>query len=142
MLYSDQKLLGLKRKAKSNEEWQGTTKNRLTLMRIWNIGRGALTKAGETSEERQRSLVPFRSMQRPRARRTERFAAVAELNVVEESREEEDEKERGENEKRQFDPIYKVKVNRWARKTRRPKHGYPAARAPRFSGRPLKIRIC
>ena len=41
-----------------------------------------------------------------------------------------------------FDPIVKEKVNKWARKTGRPKNGYPAARAPRFSGRPLKIRIC
>ena len=61
--------------------------------------------------------------------------------LVDESREEEDEKERGENEKRLFDPIYKVKVNRWARKTRRPKHGYLAAWAPRFSGELLKIKI-
>ena len=41
-----------------------------------------------------------------------------------------------------FDPIYKEKGNRWARKTRRPKNDYPAARTPQFSGWLLKIRIC
>ena len=45
--------------------------------------------------ERRCSLVPFRLMQRPRARRTVSFAAAAELEVADESREEEDEKERG-----------------------------------------------
>ena len=64
------------------------------------------------------------------------------LEVAGESREEEeDEKARGESEWRLFDPIYKEKGNRWARKMRRPKNDYPAARAPRLSGWLLKIRI-
>ena len=60
---------------------------------------------------------------------------------VTESRERKRTKETGENEKRQFDPIYKEKADKWAQKTRRPKHGYPAVRAPRFSGQVLKIKI-
>ena len=43
--------------------------------------------------------------------------------------------EKGENEERPFVPIYKEKADKWARKTRRPKHGYPATQAPRFSER-------
>ena len=58
-----------------------------------------------------------------------------------ESRERRKMMEMGENEKRSVVTIYKEKANKWARKTRRPKHGYPAAQAPRFSGRLLKIRI-
>ena len=37
------------------------------------------------------------------------------------------------------------KANKWAQKTRRPERGYPAARAPRFSGKLLKqrsVEIC
>ena len=47
-------------------------------------------------------------------------------------------KERGENENRPFVTIYKEKTNKWARKMRRPKHGYPVVRAPQFSGRLLR----
>ena len=43
--------------------------------------------------------------------------------------------EKGENEERLVMPIYKDKTDKWAQKTRRPKHDYPATQAPRFSGR-------
>ena len=56
-------------------------------------------------------------------------------------REVEDDKEKGEM-KRLSDPIYKERGNRRARKMRRPKNDYLAARTPRFSGWLLKIRIC
>ena len=57
--------------------------------------------------------------------------AAARFEAAEVSREEEKTRRQGgKNERRVFDPIYKEKGNRWARKTRRPKNDYPAARTP------------
>ena len=55
---------------------------------------------------------------------------------------EEEDAGKGENEERPVVPIYKGKTDKWARKTRRPKHiGIQPVRMSRFSRWYLKIRI-
>ena len=121
-----------RKKHKKSDELRPYRGTRLALVQIYGAERGRTYCRGSAEEERCRSLVKIRSMQRPSSTRTKGAVAMAaklQWQMGARGR-------RCEWRMRRdlVGSIYKEKPIRWVRKTRRPKkHSYPATKAPRFS---------
>ena len=103
--------------------------------------RDVLTRYAEQRRGTAVSLDSFRLMQRPELRKLTSSAAAV-LRCADASRRERLKMRRRRGKmKRLTDPIYKERSNSRARKSRRPKNDYLAARMPRSSRWLLKIRI-